>query len=623
MTVTVKFNTDDALANLAFNQTRHLILETSTAYGDAIAEAVLAAAGNTGDGAITRKFTYALNDGFTITTKDSVGGTNINAVDLDLAAAVAATPAAVAADLQVKIRAAAGATGTEVVEWNSTEERFEISDADLGSVEFAAPVAGLDVTEQLGFKTAVMDAVNNKVYGFPIGPAQCGSATKSETWTFECTAAAGDSGTFTVTGSLSGEQAAKLTVGTGYSSAGSEIYDVHIADGAVDWAVGDIVTMITHASKINVLTPLTSLADFKSPFKGFGEIKSGPVLSLNNATFNADDYAQAMFIAALGSKIPLAYILSAKAHGYARSTEPSNAEYDAANLKLKEFSIPKVMIHESLTQADQIDLAQLAFDECGPTNMRPSFALFGFGINGTQTNYTDRAKAIDDGVTRGTNTSGMTPYALIAPGDEGALDENGVLHATIQRAIAVSVGVMRCLEPDPAMPLHEELELGGFGGLQGPWDPAEHSALNAAGVTTLKSKGGARIVIHQFRTCVNLQSNGPKIYSSWTHESVVWSSLYIMEVLRDLYSQSPYGRTKHTEEVRVNMRLDGLAELRKAEKVEWSTSRGAGVIQNVDDYAASFTVERSDTSAVKAEVRAVISPVSPLIDTDVTISLIL
>ena len=550
MGVKVQFDTSDALANLAPNQERVLILIGSSAYGNARAAAMAAAAGNTGNGAITRKFSYAAGSGFKITTVDS-GGTKINAQEIDLAVAAAATPATVAADLQAKIRAATGHSGTEIVEWNDTEKRFEISDADLSSTTFAAPATGDDVTEQLGFVTGKMDAVNNKVYGFPIGPAKCGAETKDETWTFECSQAVADSGVFTVTGSVSGEQAEKLTVGAAWASDGGEIADVHIADGSANWAVGDTITMRTYASKINKLTPVASVAQYRT---AFGEIKSGVNLSIKNVNFKSDDYLLGMLLCAMASGIGEVYILSAKAHGYSRATEPTNEEYYEALLILKQLSTPKIVIHESQTPADQIDLAQVAFEECGPTTMHPTFALFSYGINGSQTNYTDAAKAIDDGVTRGTNTDGIVPYALIAPAADGALDENDVLHETVQRSIAAGAGAFRCLEPDPAMPLHEELEIGGLGGLSNPWLPAEHDALNAGGVATLKTKGGARIVIHTFVTCVNLQSNGPTVYLSWHHESVVWACLYVMEALRDLYTNEPYARTKNTDEIRNNMR---------------------------------------------------------------------
>jgi len=619
MSVEIKFNTEDALGSRLVDQARDVIIIGSSAYGEARAAQAAAASGNTGDGVATRKLSYAADSGFTITTVDS-GGTNINAVDLDLAVAAAVTPTVTAADLQVKIRAALGASGTEVVTWDDTNKRFKISDADLVSITFAAPGAGTDLISRFGFVTGKMDAVNNIVYGAILGDAHCGDDTKDETWSFECIAASADSGTFSAEGSVSGEQSAQLTVGTAYASDNSEIADVHIADGAADFVVGDIFTLITYASKINVLTPLASVSQYRT---AFGEIRSGAVLTLKDVAFRADDYGLAMVIASLGGVgVGQVYFLSAKAHGYSRAVEPTNVMYDASIVVMKTHYNPKIVLHESQTEADQIDLAQACFDESGPVNMKPTFGVFSYGINGSQTNHTARAKAIDDGVTRGTNTMGIVPYALVSPGSAGALDENNVLHATVQRAISC-IYAFRSLEADPAMPLHEELEIGGFGGLSGPWSAAEHSALNAGGVTTLKAKAGSRIVIHQAVTCVNLQGNGQSVYQSWRHESVVWAALYLLEVTRDFFQEAPYNRAKNTSGLRENAVLDLIAKHKLLETVTWPSSRGAGVIQNVDDYADSYAVETSDTDVTKWDIAVPAQVVSPLIDKEVTISLIL
>lgn len=61
----------------------------------------------------------------------------------------------------------------------------------------------------------------------------------TETWTLACTAAAVDGGTFSVTGSVSGAQAA-ATVGTAYDNG---LLKFTIADGATDFIVGDVFTV--------------------------------------------------------------------------------------------------------------------------------------------------------------------------------------------------------------------------------------------------------------------------------------------------------------------------------------------------------------------------------------------
>lgn len=65
-------------------------------------------------------------------------------------------------------------------------------------------------------------------------------STPSETWTITCTAAAIDGGTFSVTGSVSGAQAA-ATVGTPYDNG---IIQFTITDGATDFAVNDEFTLV-------------------------------------------------------------------------------------------------------------------------------------------------------------------------------------------------------------------------------------------------------------------------------------------------------------------------------------------------------------------------------------------
>jgi hypothetical protein len=66
-------------------------------------------------------------------------------------------------------------------------------------------------------------------------------ATISETWTLTCTAAATNSGTFSVVGSVSGAQAS-ATVGVAYANS---FVAFTIADGSVDFVVGDAFTFTT------------------------------------------------------------------------------------------------------------------------------------------------------------------------------------------------------------------------------------------------------------------------------------------------------------------------------------------------------------------------------------------
>lgn len=73
-------------------------------------------------------------------------------------------------------------------------------------------------------------------------------ATVTETWTIQCTAAAANGGTFSVTGSVSGAQAS-ATVGVAYSNS---LIGFKIADGTVDFVVGDTFTVKTYASTLPV-----------------------------------------------------------------------------------------------------------------------------------------------------------------------------------------------------------------------------------------------------------------------------------------------------------------------------------------------------------------------------------
>ncbi len=64
-------------------------------------------------------------------------------------------------------------------------------------------------------------------------------ASVTETWTLTCTAAAANGGTFSVSGSVSGAQAA-ATVGSAYDNG---LLKFTLTDGATDFVVGDVFTI--------------------------------------------------------------------------------------------------------------------------------------------------------------------------------------------------------------------------------------------------------------------------------------------------------------------------------------------------------------------------------------------
>lgn len=81
-------------------------------------------------------------------------------------------------------------------------------------------------------------------------------ATLTETWTIQCTAAAVNGGTFSVTGSVSGAQAA-ATVGTPYDNG---FIKFTINDGTTDFIVGDAFTVQTTAGALPIAQRWTQLA---------------------------------------------------------------------------------------------------------------------------------------------------------------------------------------------------------------------------------------------------------------------------------------------------------------------------------------------------------------------------
>ncbi|MDY6988040.1 MAG: invasin domain 3-containing protein [Thermodesulfobacteriota bacterium] len=82
--------------------------------------------------------------------------------------------------------------------------------------------------------------------------------TVTENWTVACTAAAVDGGTFSVTGSVSGLQAATASVGTAYTSDGGEV-SFTISDGSSDFVVPDSFTFSTTATTFSVTGSVSGL----------------------------------------------------------------------------------------------------------------------------------------------------------------------------------------------------------------------------------------------------------------------------------------------------------------------------------------------------------------------------
>lgn len=442
------------------------------------------------------------------------------------------------------------------------------------------------------------------------------AAAKDETFTLECITAALNGGTFKVTGSVSGVQAANASVGVAYNSDGGEV-QFTIGDGAVDFIVGDTFTIKTYATRKNKATSVASLADFTAIF---GEVTSGGNITLAGVAFKNDDFARAMVIAALKNGAPGGlYVVTAKVHGVTRAVAPTNAEYQAAVDACAPFGT-KLLVHESLNQTDQINLAKFAFDQSAPEVAQASYAFMALGVAQTLAAYTARAAAIDGGVPRGANTDSPTPYSLVSP---APLDETGNVSTASAVAGATAVACLRAGESDPAMPI-ANLEPKGFGGLEKQWldgTTSEHDTLNDAGVTTLKTRG-SRILIHRVVSCIQNLSAQAKAYAAWHDEPGVWIYLYQQEDLRNLFSSSPYDRTKNTAEVRDLMAGDLRARLRRYETITWPTSRGAGIIENVAEHDAEVTFEPHPSNPNKAVGRYVYDSVNALYGIDITAHII-
>lgn len=446
------------------------------------------------------------------------------------------------------------------------------------------------------------------VTGISVGEAEA----KDETFELECVVATVNAGTFKVTGTISGLQTAQATVAVGYTSDGSEL-NFTINDGAADFIVGDRFTIKTKATKINKPTSVASLSDFDD---FFGKITSGGNVTLAGIAFKNDDLARAMVITALRNGAPGGlFVVSAKSHGVTRTTPPTNVEYQVAIDACASLGT-KLMVHESLDSADQIDLSQFAFDQSAPDSAKFTFVLFALGTAQSLANYTTRAAALDGGVSRGLNTDDPTPYALISP---APIDENGNVANAVAIAGAVAIACLRSAESDPAMSI-VNLEIRGFGGLEKQWldgSTSEHDQLNDAGVATLKTIG-SRISAHRVVTCIQNSTAQAKQYTAWHDEPGVWINFFVKEDLLRILTSAPYDRTKNTLEIRDLMAGDVRARLRLMETIEWPTSSGAGVIENVADHQAVVSFVPHPSNPNKAVGSFVYDSVNALYGVDLT-----
>lgn len=438
------------------------------------------------------------------------------------------------------------------------------------------------------------------------------AAAKDESFEIECITAAVNGGTFKVTGSVSGLQTANAVVGAPYTTDGGEL-TFTIGDGSVDFIVTDKMTIATHATRINKPVSISSLSDFDLIY---GAITSGANITLAGVAFKSDDRARAMVIAALRNGAPGGlFIVSVKAHGATRAVAPTTGEYLVGIMACAAFGT-KLMIHESLVQADQISLAQFAFDQSAPETAKFTYAFFALGSGQALGAYTTRSAAIDGGVSRGVNTDDPTPFSLVSP---AALDENGIVSNASALAVMTAVACMRAGESDPAMPI-VNLELGGFGGLEREWldgSTSEHDQLNDGGVSSLKTRG-SRILIHRVVSTIQNTTAQAKQYAAWHDEPGVWINFYIKEDLLRLLTSSPFDRTKNTAEIRGLMQGAVRARLRLFETIKWPTSSGAGVLENSAAHEAEVFFDAHPSNPNKAVGSFTYDSVNALYGVDIT-----
>ena len=444
---------------------------------------------------------------------------------------------------------------------------------------------------------------NGTVTGVAVGEA----AAKTETFTLECAVVGGANvGKFNVTGSVSGLQAAQATVGVAYTTSGGEL-TFTVNAGGVGFIVGDLFTVDTHATLINKPTSTSSVAEFDALY---GQITSGVGMLLAWIQTKSGDLARAMVITAIKNGAPGGlFVVSAKAHGVTRGAV-SNAEYLAAVNACANLGT-KVMAHESINQTDQINLAQFCFDQGVAAGViKHSWAFFGLGVAKTYADHTTRSAALDNGVSRGFDLEAPTPYSLVSP---APLDENGNAFDATAVAHGVGYACARAGEDDPAMPLHT-LEISGFGGLEREWTDgtsSDHDLLNDNGVCTSQSRG-RRVMIHAVVSCIQNSPAQSKQYAAWHDETGIWIDYHLRAAAINKFSAPPYNRTKNSPEVRGSMVGDWNAEMLKFEKVEWPTSRGKGIIENVAAHLAETTCVAELTNPKAARLTYVYDRVSPL-----------
>ncbi|MFH1077277.1 MAG: hypothetical protein V1753_10690, partial [Pseudomonadota bacterium] len=123
--------------------------------------------------------------------------------------------------------------GTTDIIYAGTEQAGVWASSDSGDT-WTPYVSGLGE----GISSSTPFPNSNNTGNGSIGAVTVGKNTLSENWTVTCTSAATNSGTFGVTGSVSGVQTNTATVGAVYTSNGGEV-SFTILDGTDDFVVGD------------------------------------------------------------------------------------------------------------------------------------------------------------------------------------------------------------------------------------------------------------------------------------------------------------------------------------------------------------------------------------------------
>ncbi len=198
------------------------VTESGLGYGKIVRDMVKAPSGPNGAGAVLYAATgtgvfRSANGGLTWTAATSFTGDNVNT-------------------LAIHPNSTGGVTD---IIYGGTEDAGVWVSTDSGAswTQYASGLGkGLSATTPVPDRDNTGNGVMSDV--------TVGTDAVSEYWTVTCTAAAPDSGTFQVEGTVSGVQAATATVGALYTSDGGEI-SFTISDGSTDFAVGDEFTFST------------------------------------------------------------------------------------------------------------------------------------------------------------------------------------------------------------------------------------------------------------------------------------------------------------------------------------------------------------------------------------------